>query len=533
MNNIVLTGFMGTGKTTTGRLLAARLRRTFVDTDERIAQRAAKEIDEIFATDGADAFREMEREIAAELAGQHNLVIATGGRLMLDPQNAARLVPDNHVFTLRADADEIHRRIAMSGPIRPLLQVADPRARIGELLRERAAGYAQFTQIATGGLTPQQVAQAILTAGAFQPQPPPQTPPHELQVTHPQGSYRVIVGFNLLPHFSQRLSQDVGPLAIISDGHVGPLFAPSLPAPTSYTAFAPGEANKTLSTVHALYDKLLADGMDRTATVIALGGGVVGDVAGFVAATYMRGIGLVQCPTSLLAVVDASVGGKTGVDLPQGKNLIGAFKQPLAVLADIDTLRTLPPAEFAGGMAEVVKHALLSGGRLLQRLEDNIVNHELLYDEQNHHLLQEIIVDAIKVKRDVVQDDPYESGRRALLNLGHTFAHAIERVTEYRISHGQAVAMGLVCAARLSTILGHCTPDLQERVQQLLTRCHLPIHIPTRLDPQALLSAMGSDKKKARGRLRFILMRDIGDAFISGDVPSSAVLQTLREVSRV
>jgi 3-dehydroquinate synthetase len=246
----------------------------------------------------------------------------------------------------------------------------------------------------------------------------------------------------------------------------------------------------------------------------------------------MRGVPLVQCPTTLLAMVDASVGGKTGVDLPQGKNLVGAFKQPVAVVADVDTLRTLPPTEFAAGMAEVVKHGLLAGGDLLRMLESRAWRQEILFQPGADGLMEELVSAAIEVKRDVVQEDPYEQGRRATLNLGHTFAHAIERQSRYAVSHGYAVAMGLVAAARLSAKFGHCDLKLQERVEVLLRRFTLPVRIPPELGAEDLLKAMGNDKKKARGQLRFILIRAAGDVFISSNVPASAVIETIEELQK-
>ena len=245
---------------------------------------------------------------------------------------------------------------------------------------------------------------------------------------------------------------------------------------------------------------------------------MVGDVAGFVAATYMRGVNFVQCPTSLLAMVDASVGGKTGVDLPQGKNLVGAFKQPAAVLADVTTLQTLPPVELAAGMAEVIKHGLIGDRELFERLEigDWPVSN-----------LQSLVTRAIRVKQLVVQEDPFERGRRATLNLGHTFGHAIEQVSRYRIRHGEAVAMGLAAAADLSARLGYCSPDLPERVRAALRHAHLPGRIPANLPPQAQYRAMFSDKKKVAGKLRFILLRGVADVFVAEDVPETAVLETL------
>jgi shikimate kinase / 3-dehydroquinate synthase len=346
----------------------------------------------------------------------------------------------------------------------------------------------------------------------------------KLTVQHPTGHYPVYVGHGLLPSLSAQLHQLAGisgPLVVITDSNVGPLYAGRIEAQVVLTMPA-GEQHKTLATVARFYDQLLAAGIDRSATIVALGGGVVGDVAGFVAATYLRGLNFVQCPTSLLAMVDASVGGKTGVDLPQGKNLVGAFKQPQAVLADLDTLATLPPAELSAGMAEVIKHGLIANPDLFGQLEMS-GGRGTIEDAA-------VIATAIQVKRDVVEADPFEQGRRALLNLGHTFGHAIEQVSGYVVGHGQAVGMGLVAAANLSARLGYAAPELQNRLEQLLQRWQLSTRIPADYEPTALLAAMRSDKKRLAGKLRFILLRNVGDVFIEGNVAETAVLTTLNEL---
>jgi shikimate kinase / 3-dehydroquinate synthase len=351
------------------------------------------------------------------------------------------------------------------------------------------------------------------------------TLPITLPVTHPTGIYNVIVGANLIANVRE-MANIQGALALVTDSNVGLLYASQIDGADCIITVPAGEKYKTLPTVASIYDQLLVNGFDRKGTIVALGGGVIGDMAGFAAASYMRGLDFVQCPTSLLAMVDASVGGKTGVDLPQGKNLVGAFKQPTAVLVDITTLRTLPPAELVSGMAEIVKHGLMTNPDLLMRLESS----QWSMDSTPWSDWQALVADAIRVKRDVVQEDPFEHGRRALLNLGHTFGHAIEQVSGYTVRHGEGVAMGLVAAANLSASLEYCDPALQTRIESILTHLNLPTRVPAHLPPDALYAAMGSDKKKAAGKLRFILMRGVGDLFIVNDVEKTAVLRTLERV---
>jgi 3-dehydroquinate synthase len=321
-----------------------------------------------------------------------------------------------------------------------------------------------------------------------------------------------------------------GPLAIVTDSHVGPRYDGLIQPAQAVITVPAGEAYKTLDTVSSIYDQLLAAGIDRHGVVVGLGGGVVGDMAGFAAATYLRGIDMILAPTTLLSMVDSSIGGKTGVDLPQGKNLVGAFKQPRLVVADIATLATLPAVEFTSGLAEIAKHGLIADPILWQRLMIEEWTHApaaYAADRLLGSSLQTLITQAIAVKQTIVQEDPYEEGRRAVLNLGHTFGHAIEQVSGYDVRHGFGVAMGLVAAAHLSASLGHCSPSLPKMIEMVLSRLGLPIHIPHQLDPAALYAAMGSDKKKQDGRLRFVLLHDIGDVFVSADVDEAAVMETL------
>ncbi len=308
-----------------------------------------------------------------------------------------------------------------------------------------------------------------------------------------------------------------GHVVIVSDSHVAPLYGEALARalPDAHLLTMPaGEQHKTLETVRALYEGLLACGADRKTTLLALGGGVVGDTAGFVAATYMRGIALVQLPTTLLAMVDAGVGGKVGVDMPQGKNLIGAFKQPQHVLIDPDVLATLPAQEWRAGMAEVLKHGLLADPRLLD---------SALHAPER---AAELIARAVQVKVDIVQADPYEQGVRAHLNLGHTFAHAIERVTQYTWLHGEAVAVGLLAATMLSQRLGLCDAALVAQVAQALAAVGLPQRLGG-LDTGALYAAMATDKKWQAGRSRFVLLAGAQQPRIVEGVPREDVIAVL------
>ncbi len=320
---------------------------------------------------------------------------------------------------------------------------------------------------------------------------------------------------------------------IVSDTHVAPLYAHSLAATLQLhvpsarvivTCIPVGETAKTLDGFAELMRELADFGATRDACVFALGGGVVGDLAGFVAACWMRGIDIVQLPTTLLAMVDSSVGGKTAVDLPQGKNLVGAFHPPRAVFADTTTLRTLPDRELRAGFAEVIKYGAIMDAPFLAWLEDNA---DALLDRDDA-LLGEAIARSCTHKAAIVERDPHEHGERALLNFGHTFAHAIETEQGYGgLNHGEAVAVGMVLAARLSTALGLAPVEDRERLRGLLARFGLPVVMPPGLKTEAMLARMRLDKKAQAGGLRFVLWDRAGAARVVSNIDEADVLDVL------
>jgi shikimate kinase/3-dehydroquinate synthase len=520
---IVLTGFMGTGKTTVGKLLADYLNYRFIDTDELIETHNKRSISDIFQELGEDAFREMERAIVREIAELDGVVISTGGRLMLDPENVNALSNNSRVLCLVATPDEILVRVEEDQEHkRPLLSVPNPKQRIVELLQERDDKYRRFPQIVTDEKKPTDIAKGLVEFI--------NTRPKSLTVENPQNSYEYVVGAGLLP-FLRQLTGIEDEIVIITDEIVNALYGPSCSSIGRIIEIPAGRQNKSLVTVQSVYDQLLDKGFDRSGTIISLGGSVVGDIAGYVAATYMRGVNFIQCPTSLIAMVDTSVGGKTSLDLPQGKNMIGVYKQPTRVIADVATLQTLPQVDFASGMAEVIKHGLIAESNLLEQVEQG--HWAKNWDRSPSYIgeLQKLVAQAIQVKINIVQADPFEQGQRSILNLGHTFAYAIEQVSKNAYRHGEAVGMGLVAAANLSARLGFCDISLQERIDGILESVNIPARIPSHIKPDALLQAMQHDKKKRAGQLRFILMRGIGQAFVSDEVSVREIRDTLSAVS--
>lgn len=285
-----------------------------------------------------------------------------------------------------------------------------------------------------------------------------------------------------------------------------------------------GERYKTLRTVERIYEGLLDQRLDRGAMLIGLGGGVVGDMTGFAAATYYRGIDFVQIPTSLLAQVDSSVGGKTGVNLPRGKNLVGAFHQPKTVIIDVSVLRTLPARELRAGLAEVIKHGIIRDEGYFAYLERNLPALKRLCPAVLEHTIER----SCEIKADVVRRDERESGLRRVLNYGHTVGHAVERLTSYRVyKHGEAVAIGMVTAALVAREMGAAESDLVDRVVGMLRRVGLPCKPCEEVAPADIISAMGLDKKVTHGRLHAVLVNSIGRAFVTDDIPSEIWLKAL------
>ena len=345
----------------------------------------------------------------------------------------------------------------------------------------------------------------------------------------PHHRYTIHIGPGLLSQLGS-MARDTAPhdrAALIIDDKItdthGPVAQASLKS-ADYnpliTTMTSGEDHKNLDTVQALYHKLLDQRLERKSPVIALGGGIVGDTAGFVAASYLRGVPFIQCPTTLLAMVDASVGGKVGVNMPQGKNLIGAFHQPVLVVIDTDTLKTLPKRDFICGLAECVKHGLIRDPELFDWIDANI---QPILDLDSGALV-ELVERNVRIKAAVVMEDEKEAGVRAHLNFGHTFAHAIEAGTQYgRYLHGEAFSLGMIAAARLAAASGRCDSNVVDRLVSLLNKTGLPTSANDLPDNDKLMSIMQSDKKVADGQVRLVLPDTLGAVSIVNDTPDHAV----------
>jgi shikimate kinase/3-dehydroquinate synthase len=508
-NTIFLYGPPGAGKSTLGEILATELNLLFTDLDTEIVRTARKPIPEIFASEGESGFREREKQLLMSLLDKEDQVVALGGGSLLDPENREKVEAAGQILCLTAHPRTLFERLKAAPQKRPLLS-GDLLERLRDLLMHRIEHYGSFPlKLYTEDLTPQQAAwQCQVMAGCF----------------HVKGmgdGYDVRVQIGNLDTLGEAMNfrEMAGPVVLVSDQNVSDLYADrailSLEQAgfdVSLFNFPAGETHKNIDTISDLWSSMITAGQERGSTVVALGGGVTNDMAGFAAATYMRGIDWVAVPTSLLAMVDASLGGKTGIDLHQGKNLVGAFHPPSLVLADPNLLETLPKREFRNGLAEVVKHGVIDDAGLFDRCREGWS--AIQADLTN------LVSRAMAVKIKVIHKDPYEKYHRAVLNYGHTIGHALEKITNYSLSHGEAVSIGMVAETRLAQLSHITVPSTTTKIQNTLIGLGLPTEIPASINRLELLDAMGTDKKKMDGTLRFALPIRIGSMQASAQVHS-------------
>ncbi len=505
---LLLNGFMGVGKSTIARALAEATGRSMVDLDERLEARLGSTIASYFGQHGEARFRAVEREELGRVldeacASSTPPIVALGGGALLSRTTRLRALDATVVVTLEAELDDIGKRTAENGQ-RPLLGGADALARARELLELRGPAYAEaHVRVMTSGRSPQAVCEEVL--GIWRRDP--------LAVAAGTSSYAVEIGHSIAATRVPALVGKPSSALLVSDEHVAPLHAAPLCAALEQSGLTvtehrltSGEQHKNIESIQAIWQTLQRAGADRRSVCIGLGGGVATDMTGFAASTWMRGVRWIGVPTTLLAMVDASTGGKTGVDLGPAKNAVGAFWQPSGVVCDVSLEATEPGRNYVSALAEVVKTAVIGDPGLLDLIE----RERTRVAARDPDLVEEMVRRSVRVKARIVSEDERESGLRAVLNLGHTVGHALEAQAGYnRLAHGEAVSLGLVAALRLGVLRGQTPRELELRVTQLLAN----LGLPTDLSQEPLSDAadlIAHDKKKAGKKLRFVFAREAG-----------------------
>ena len=537
-SNIYLIGCMGAGKSTVGRLLARVLGRDFLDLDEQIVARAGCSISKIFADEGELGFRERERDALRQAAQRENIVVALGGGAVLRDDNWELIQQSGISIYLKVRPELLAQRIE-GEPERPLLLGLTPQQRLRRLsgiVEGRRERYEQADITLENERTPAEAVAAIcealrgkdltLTLSVINREGAGEV--HLVRVALGERSYYIWIKPGLLQHVGELYThyQLGARAAIITDETVAALYGHQVEEglrrvgiETIVLSVPPGEASKSLRTAEMLYTRLLESGCDRHTTIIALGGGVIGDLAGFVASTVLRGVPYVQVPTTLLAQVDSSVGGKTGVNHPLGKNLIGTFYQPRCVFIDPEVLKTLPERERWSGLAEVIKYGLIRDPALWARLEEKL--EDLV---QRPEMLSEVIARCCEIKAEIVSADEREGGLRKFLNFGHTVGHALEAASDYELRHGEAIAWGMLREARLSHQKAGLSASELGRIEKLLAR--FPKPPLTQISPQRVMELMRRDKKARNGRVQFVLLRSIADPVLCDAVTEADITPT-------
>lgn len=504
---LILNGFMATGKSTVGALVARTTGRPFIDLDRAIESEAGVSIENLFATRGEAAFRALEhacleRVLSEATQAAQAPVIAVGGGALLSRAMRLRALDECVVVTLEGAPAVLARRAQRQGQ-RPLLSGPNPEQRVSELLALRAPAYAEAHARISCESPIEAVAAAVREIWSRD----------ELAVGAGEASYGVQTGSGFASGRIGALVAQSPVCVLVSDKTVSALHAAPIEAALRATGtrllrvdLEPGEAHKNIASIEGIWQAALEGGADRKATFIGLGGGVVTDMTGFAASTWLRGVRWVGIPTTMLSMVDASVGGKTGVDLASAKNAVGAFWQPSGVLCDVHYLSTESARGFISGLAEVVKTALIGDPALFALLEDNAEQ----VVARDADLTAEIVRRSIRVKARIVSFDQRESGLRATLNLGHTVGHALEAQAGFSaLTHGEAVSLGLVAALRLGEALGQTPRDLSERTLTLLQRLGLPASLAGQPLAEAA-TLVGHDKKRAGSNVNFVFARGIG-----------------------
>jgi len=543
MQRLFLTGLSGAGKSTVGRRVADVLHWDFIDTDDLLAERTGMTAAQALSAYGEAHLRELESEVLRSAASQERVVIATGDGIVMARANRAFLREQGLVVYLRVEIEtalarkQEHLHADGERSEQPLVAGASAEQRLRDLLTTRAAWYkeapvhiqtdsASVTELADRVLVAALVGGYLLTADSAR---------ISCNLRQASSVSQAIIEWGSLGQLPAALqAQGIQKrVFVVTDSAVGAIYSESIHALLEQAGLEPqiftvpaGESSKSLASFEQILDWLVKQQAERLDPLLALGGGVVGDLTGFVAACYRRGIPLVQIPTTLLAQVDSAIGGKTGINHPLGKNLIGAFYQPELIFVDPAVLLTLPERAYREGWGEIVKYGVILDAGLFTMLEERLPDLE----QRDPDLLTQVVARCIRIKMDVVQSDERDGGLRNILNYGHTFGHALEAITEYGTwLHGEAVSIGMEVAGRIAQARGLFAETELLRQRKLLQAIGLPLACPG-VDGEALLQAMQNDKKVQAGRTRWILPTHIGHSQMYSDIPVELVREAIAAV---
>jgi len=534
MSNIYFTGFMASGKTRAGKLLSEHLKLEYIDSDAFIEEKAGKSITEIFEQEGEAKFRELEKETIMEISRKKNSVVSLGGGAITKSENLRVIKNSGILICMRAEPEILCERIGRNSN-RPLMAGLEPAERLEKIKtllisREKFYSLADFSIESKEDPPESRVLPQIIEALKLWEN-------ISVRVEPPSGNhYPIFIGTGILAHTGILLKTlnllPKNEMLVCTDSNIAEKQRENFEmlcreaGQCKHFIFPAGESNKNLEQLNNLWTFMLKNRYSRKSCLLQFSGGVVGDMAGFAAASYQRGIPFVQVPTSLLAMVDSSVGGKVAINHPEGKNMIGAFYQPRAVVCDLSVLCTLPQEEFCAGLAEIVKYGIiydLSFFEWLEKNADAII-------AKSPAALSFIVRRSCEIKAEVVGIDEHETGLRAILNYGHTFGHAIEKVTGYsKFSHGIAVGLGMRVAGRLSTITGRWSASDENRQNALLTKFGIPETL-TELNLESAWSAMASDKKAEKKTRFYILPLKIGEVEKTSEPTKEQILEAYEAV---
>lgn len=514
---IVITGFMGTGKTTIGKALSEKLSMDFLDTDEIIEKRESLPVMEIFERHGEEYFRKLEREVSKGLEDSKNIIISTGGKTLLFMENLLSLSKNGILITLKTNPDELWERLKTDSR-RPLLKGIS-REKFITLYKEREKEYEKLpNKIDLSHLMEKEAVEKVF---------------HFL--TKSSGNFEVKVGgeiskiyferfllkrLNEIPEFKKE-----GKIFLICDRKIYNIYQEYLKVFPLIFLLPSRDRSKNLKNVVKLWKWLIKENVKRDSIIVSMGGGVVGDIAGFVSSTILRGVTHYHIPTTLLSMLDSSIGGKNGINFQSVKNAIGTINPPCKIFIDPLFLITIPRKELFSGLVEGIKSGLIGDPEILNIIEKNLSLIKLMDIEK----IEEIMIRSINVKKKIVEEDPFEKKDiRKFLNLGHTLAHAIESYLKYRISHGEAVGIGLIYSLGISERLGFCPSGLKERIRNLIHKLQLKTSIKG--NRIKILELMRKDKKSTEKGIDFVLLKELGEPFLFKGISEEILLESMKEV---